>query len=186
MDANLRRLGRGREPGPFLRWQCATDDTGALALTTQWDAAALAAYQEAHFGKTLLFTDHTDWEPAAIVAAYRGQGSLENGFRQMKDPHFVTFSPMFHWTDQKIRVHAAYCVLALLLASLLHREARTVGFAGGLAALLETLADLQLVVDLPAPGRRERSTVRITERTPEQARLFEHFGLAAYHAAGTR
>lgn len=101
----------------------------------------------------------------------------------MKDPHFVTFSLMFHWTDSKIRVHAAYCVLALLLASLLHREARAVGFAGLLDALLETLADLKLMVDLPTPGRRERSTVRVTECTsPEQAVLFEHFGLAAYHA----
>jgi len=184
--AYLRRLGRGREPGPFLRWQCGGDDTGALTLTTTWDEAGIAAYQEAHFGKTLLFTDHTDWEPATIVAAYRGQGALENGFRQMKDPHFVTFSPMFPWTDQKIRVHAAYCVLALLLASLLHREARAAGFSGGLDALLETLADLKLVVDLPTPGRRERPTVRITERTAEQATLFDHFGLAAYHVALTR
>ena len=54
---------------------------------------------------------------------------------------------MFHWTDSKIRVHEASCVLAWLLASLLHREARAVGFAGGLDALLETLADLRLVVD---------------------------------------
>ena len=186
VDAYLRRLGRGREPAPFLQGTCTPDTAGALTLTTAWDDAGIAAYQEAHFGKTLLFTDHTDWDPAAIIAAYRGQGSLENGFRQMKDPHFVTFSPMFHWTDSKIRVHAAYCVLALLLASLLHREARAAGFASGLDALLETLADLKLVVDLPAPGRRERSTVRVTERTPEQARLFEHFGLAAYHATGTR
>ena len=29
---------------------------------------------------------------------------------------------MFHWTDSKIQVHAFYCVLALLLTSLLQRE----------------------------------------------------------------
>jgi transposase len=182
VDAHLRRVGRGREPGPFLRWQCTTDAAGVLTLTTHWEEAALAAYQEAHFGKTLLFTDHTDWAAAAMIAAYRGQGSLENGFRQMKDPHFVTFSPMFHWTDQKIRVHAAYCVLALLLASLLHREARAAGFAGGLDALLETLTDLKLVVDLPVPGRRT-TVVRLTERTPVQEQLVQHFHLAQYHAA---
>ena len=83
-------------------------------------------------------------------------------------------------------VPAAYCVLALLLASLLHREARVAGFAGGLDALRDTLADLKLGVDLPAPGRRERSTVRVAERTPEHARRSEHFGLAAYHATGAR
>jgi hypothetical protein len=27
----------------------------------------------------------------------------------MKNPHFLGWSPMFHWTDSKIRVHAFYC-----------------------------------------------------------------------------
>jgi transposase len=31
----------------------------------------------------------------------------------MKDPHVVSFGPMHHWTDSKIRVHVFYCVLAL-------------------------------------------------------------------------
>lgn len=155
-------------------------------LTTPWDDAAIAAFQEEHFGKTLLFTDHTDWSAPAIVAAYRGQGSLENAFRQMKDPHFVTFRPVSHWTDQKIRVHAAYCVLALLLASLLHREARAAGITAGFDTVLETLADIKLVVDLPAPGRRERPILRVTERTADQETLFQQFDLAAYHTALTR
>ena len=30
---------------------------------------------------------------------------------------------MFHWTDQKIRVHVFYCVLALMVARLMVREA---------------------------------------------------------------
>jgi hypothetical protein len=36
----------------------------------------------------------------------------------MKNPHFLGWSPMFHWTDSKIRVHAFYCVSALTLTSL--------------------------------------------------------------------
>lgn len=68
----------------------------------------------------------------------------------MKAP-CVTFSPMFHWTDSKIRVHAAHCVLALRLTSLLHRKARAAGVPGGLDALVETLADLKLVHSRPTP-----------------------------------
>ena len=60
VDAVLRRLARGREPGPFLRWTSTTDDAGTLTLTTHWEDAAVAAHQEAYFGKTLLFTDHRD------------------------------------------------------------------------------------------------------------------------------
>ena len=186
VEAVLRRLIRHREPGPFLRWQCIADTGEVPTLTTHWDDAAIATFQEAHFGKTLLFTDHTDWSATAIVAAYRGQGNLANAFRQMKDPRFVTFRPVFHWTDQKIRVHAAYCVLALLLASLLHREARTAGMTEGFDTVLETLADIKLVVDLPAPGRRERPVVRVTERSADQEMLFQHFDLARYHTALTQ
>jgi len=34
---------------------------------------------------------------------------------RQKDPHFLIWEPMFHWTDSKIRIHAFYCVLALIL-----------------------------------------------------------------------
>ncbi|MEW6524971.1 MAG: hypothetical protein AB1445_15805 [Bacillota bacterium] len=52
---------------------------------------------------------------------------MEAAFRRLKDPYFVSWSPMFHWTDQKIRVHAFYCVLALALTSLLQREVHQLG-----------------------------------------------------------
>ena len=64
----------------------------------------------------------SDWSIAEIVAAYRSQWHVEADFRQMKDRQVVSFSPMFHWTDQKIRVHAFYCVLALAVARLMVRE----------------------------------------------------------------
>ncbi len=35
--------------------------------------------------------------------------------------------PTFHWTDQKLRVHAFYCVLALLLLNLLRRKLAKAG-----------------------------------------------------------
>ncbi|MDA8335846.1 MAG: IS1634 family transposase [Peptococcaceae bacterium] len=176
----IKRLGRGREAGAYLRWEFTLEEGGNLHLITTWDEDAIGRLLEQQFGKTILFSDHTDWDASKIVAAYRGQGTLENAFRQMKDPHFVTFRPVFHWTDQKIRVHSAYCVLALLLASLLHREARAAGFTGDFDALMETLNDIRMVVDLPEKGRRKPVNVRLTRRTPEQDRLFQQLGLIAY------
>ena len=40
----------------------------------------------------------------------------------MKDIEYLHWQPMFHWTDQKIRVHAFYCVLALTLTGLVLKE----------------------------------------------------------------
>jgi hypothetical protein len=56
---------------------------------------------------------------AQIVGDYRSQEAAEGDFRQMKDPKVVSFSPMFHFTEQKIRVHVFYCVLALMVSLLM-------------------------------------------------------------------
>ncbi len=90
-------------------------------LTYQTNPNALSRLIRTQLGKTILFTDNDDGTNEEIVLAYRSQHHVEDAFRQMKHPHFLGWSPMFHWTDIKIRVHAFYCVLALTLTSLLQR-----------------------------------------------------------------
>ena len=58
-----------------------------------------------------------------IILASRAQHHVDRAFRQMKNPHWVSFSPAFHWTDQKLLVYAFYFVLGLLLSSVLQRKA---------------------------------------------------------------
>jgi transposase len=180
----IARLLRGREPGPFLRYEVTTDDDHAVHLSYSWDDAGLQAMIDMHFGKTLLFTDRTDWTDEQIVAAYRSQAKIEDAFRQMKDAHFVSWRPLLHWTDQKVRVHAAYCVLALLLSSLLLREVRRAGIDTGMDRLLETLSGIKGVIDLPRQSSRNKSVpvaIRLTRRDPEQERLFQSLGLQRFH-----
>src|SRR3989454_9904333 len=97
-------------------------------------------------GKTLLFTDNEDWSDEEIVLGYRSQHHIESAFRDMKNPHFLGWSPMFHWTDSKIRVHAFYCVLALTLVSLLQRALHQLGVPMSLARMLQTLGQIQEVL----------------------------------------
>jgi transposase len=115
------------------------------------------------------------------VAAYRAQADIEAGFRQLKDPKVVSFSPMFHWTDQKIRVHVFYCVLALAVAHLLRRQAAQAGLHMSVRELLGTLAGIQETV-LLYQGERGRPRARhvLTEMDPTQQRLYDLFGLDAY------
>ncbi len=61
----------------------------------------------------------------------------------MKDPKVGSFSPMFHFTEQKIRVHVFYCVLALAVARLMVREADGAGIHMSVRDLLDTLVDIQ-------------------------------------------
>jgi len=154
-----------------------------LRLSFATDAKARAALETELFGKRVLFTDKDKnvASTAEIVADYRSQEAVEADFRQMKDPKVVSFSPMFHWTDHKIRVHAFYCVLALTVARLMVRQADRAGMHQSARELLGTLAGIQETV-LLYQGERGRPRARrmLTETSPAQQRLHDLFGLNAY------
>ena len=117
-----------------------------MALTWAVDPAARATLETEIFGKRLLVTDHDHWSITEVVAGYRSQNDVESGFRQLKDPHVVGFSPMFHWTEPKIRVHVFYCVLALAVAHLMRRQAHQAGMDLSVRELLATLGGIQETV----------------------------------------
>jgi transposase len=159
-----------------------TGDTPATRrLTWRTDARARRRLEHEMFGKRILFTGHNDWPVADVVAAYRAQPDVEGSFRQMKDPHVVSFSPMHHWTDQKIKVHAFYCVLALQVAHLMRREAHTAGLQLSVRALLAELAGIQETVLLYQAERgRPRARRMLTDLNATQQRLYDLFQLDRY------
>ena len=99
----------------------------------------------------------------------------------MKNPDIVSFSPMFHWTDQKIRVHSFYCVIALTIARLMRREAQHAGITISVTELLDTLGGIQETV-LLYQGERGRPRARrmLTQIDPTQQRLYDLSGLDTY------
>jgi transposase len=157
-----------------------------LRLTWRTKPAARAALEEELFGKRILFSDKDRASRAVIVADYRSQSEVEGDFRQMKDPHVVSFSPMFHWTDQKIRVHTFSCVLALTVARLMVREADRHGMHMSVRELLDTLAGIEETV-LLYQGERGRPRARrmLTEIDPIQQRLYNLFDLDNYAPAAS-
>jgi len=154
-----------------------------LELTFRTDQAELDRLCRVQFGKTILFTDNADWSEEQIVQAYRSQYHIEEAFKQMKNPHFLGWSPMFHWTDSKIQVHAFYCVLALLLTSLLQRELARNGESLSINRMLEELGAIRetLVVYPRRPGQHQFPTATcLTHMNPTQQRLFSLLDLQRY------
>ena len=104
--------------------------------------------------------------------------SLPEGAR-----YHVSLRPQRHWTDQKIQVHVFYCVLALLLCSLLRRQLHRQGIDRSIPALLEELGQIREVGILTSgrnegePPRMEMTLSRLTE---EQRRLHEALDLGRY------
>lgn len=170
---------------PWVRrvvtWQLTGDEPTDLRLQWGIDATAREMLEAELFGKHVLITDHDDWPVAEVVAGYRSQSEAEFAFRQLKDPHVVSFSPMHHWTEHNIRVHTFTCVLALQVAHLMRHRARPAGLHLSVPALLGELAGIGETV-LLYQGDRGRPKARrmLTETNPTQDTLTQLFHLDRY------
>jgi transposase len=160
-----------------------TEHEGSPVLTYQFRTAAWRDLQRTLLGKTILFTDQASWSDAEIVRGYRGQHQVESAFRCLKSPHHVSLRPQRHWTDQKIRVHVFYCVLALLLCSLLRRELHRQGIDCSIPALLEDLGQIREVGILTSghgQGESPRLEMTLSRLTEGQRRLYDALDLGRY------
>ena len=164
-----------------IRWQLDGDQPKDLRLTWHVDPDARAALEEEIFGKHVLITSHDDWPAAEVIAGYRSQSEAEFSFRQLKDPHVVSFSPMHHWTEHNIRVHVFTCVLALQLAHLMRYRARQAGLDMSVRELLGQLAAIgETVLIYPSTGGRPKARRMTTEVTGHQPQLSDVFSLARW------
>jgi transposase len=161
-----------------ITWELAGATPAEHRLAFALDTRARTTLEKEVFGKRILITDHDDWPLADIVTGYRSQSEVEFGFRQLKDPHVVSFSPMRHWTDHNIHVHVFTCVLALQIAHLMRRQAHEHGVALNVRALLERLAGIgETVLIYPSTGGRPKARRMLTEQDPDQHKLAQIFEL---------
>jgi transposase len=164
-----------------IRWELTGDQPRDLRLAWRIDQDARQALENEIFGKHVLITSHDDWAVAEVIAGYRSQSEAEFGFRQLKDRHVVSFSPMHHWTEHNIRVHVFTCVLALQIAHLMRYRARQHGLHLSVRDLLSQLAGIQeTVLIYPSTGGRPKARRMTTELTGSQPQLHEIFGLARW------
>jgi len=154
-------------------------------LAWRFDEQAWERLQRTLLGKTILFTDRGDWTDEQIVRGYRSQSHVESAFRGMKDPRCLTFRPAHHWTDQKLRVHALYCVIALMILSLLRRKLAQAQISVSLARMVERLADIREVAilfhDADAPSPHARTV--LSDIDAEQQKMVKVLDLDRFRAS---
>jgi transposase len=153
-------------------------------LSYRFRAEAWQQMQAERLGKTILFTDQDEWPDAQIVRGYRSQHHVEDAFRDLKNTEHLALRPQRHWTDQKIRVHVFYCVLALTLCGLLRRELHNKGIARSLVAILEDLGQIKEVC-LASAGRTGAALawqVTLTQMTEDQRALYDALDLGRYRS----
>jgi transposase len=183
-EAAKRKLGkiRGRQ---YLRsllcYNVDQDEQGAVRVSVWSDWQEYQRLVTRYFGLRVLITDQAEWSTAEIIEAYRGQSKAESAFRDLKDPRMLSTRPQFHWTDQKLHVHAFLCVTAYLLVTLLHRRAtQKAAFEGSSRKLLGELAEVRCCRLIDMTGRKGRPRVRwqIEEINATRKALVEVLGAA--------
>jgi transposase len=186
VEADIATILKPRWVAQIITVTLTGDDPATLRLSWRTNHHARTKLEQRLFGKRILFTNRDHWPVPEVVAAYRSQSDAEFGFRQLKDPHVVSFSPMHHWTDQKIRVHVFTCVLALAVAHLMRRVAAQAGLHLSVRELLDQLEGIGETVLLHHDGSKGRPRAQrlLTDMTDTQRRLFDLYNLQ--HHAPTR
>jgi transposase len=182
VEADIATICKPRWVADLITVTLTGEDPATFRLSWRTDTGARQRLEQRVFGKRILFTNRDTWPVADVVAAYRSQSDAEFGFRQLKDPHVVSFSPMHHWTDQKIRVHVFTCVLALAVAHCMRRQATQAGMHLSVRELLDHLEGIGETVLLHHDGGKGRPRAQrlLTDMTDTQRRLFDLFNLDRY------
>jgi transposase len=201
LEKSLRkwRKGKGRGKKPTVRevrksvagilspqfmkdlFQIAVEEEDGLPrLRYAVDHEALERLSAERLGRTLLVTDRLDWSPARVVETYRSLSEIEETFKNMKNIHFLHWQPAYRWTDQKLKVHAFYCVLALLLATLARKVAHQAGVELSLHALLKELAAIREVAVIYPQGTpaHRKDHIALSRMSPRQRKLAEALDIA--------
>jgi transposase len=184
VEKTVKQILRGRHMKDLFSVHVIKTQQGLPRLRFQFRDAAYQGLSATLLGKTILFTDHgRDWTDEQIVLAYRAQHHVEADFRRLKDPRYLSFRPTFHWTDQKLRVHAFYCVMALMILNLLRRQLAMSGMRLSIVEMMNQLTDIKQVTLLyPAPQRSKPPLVRtqLSETSKQQDRMISLLGLEKY------
>jgi len=158
-----------------------TDHNGIPVLAYSLKSDAYAELADTYLGKNIIITDNHNWSTEDIILTYRSQYIIEDVFKQMKDRRTGTWWPMFHWTDQMIRVHGLYCSLSLLIRSLILKRIQEAEMSMSMNKLHEKLSGIREVLNVFPKGKKKQSTQSVVTKMDEvQQRLFDLFGMEQY------
>lgn len=151
------------------------------SLTYNLNDKVYGELSDTYLGKNIIITDNHDWATEDIIFAYRSQYIIEHTFKHMKDRKIGSWWPMFHWTDQMIRVHGLYCSLSLLLRALIMKRVQEAGVSISMITLHRKLLDIREVLNIFPKGEKKHVARSVVSKMDEtQQRLFDLFKMERY------
>jgi transposase len=158
-----------------------TEHNNLPSLTYSLNDKTYGKLSDTYLGKNIIITDNHNWSTQEIILAYRSQYIIEDIFKQMKDRKIGSWWPMFHWTDQMIRVHGLYCSLSLLFRALIMKRVHEAGISISMNTLHRKLLGIREVLNIFPKGKKKQETQSVVSKMDEvQQRLFNLFGMKRY------
>jgi len=166
--------------GQYMKdiYQVELNFEGAAYIKYNVDHDAFERIAKMRLGRTLLFTNRRDLLVEEVIRGYRELANIEDAFRHMKNRDYLRWQPAFHWTDQKLKVHTLYCVLALLLATLARKTACENGIEVSMTQLLDELSAIKEVALIYSKDGKMQTELALNRMTPRQKKLAELFDIA--------
>jgi transposase len=169
-------------PKDIVLWELSPLEKDSFDLRFWANKDELDSLREEWFGRRILITNRHAWNSEQIISAYWGQSNVENAFKNMKNPFHLAMRPQYHWTDQKIQVHAFICLLAFLLVMIAYKRAKAkAGFTGSPHTLLEKLSAIRLATFIESPRAktkgRYKAVYQLEEMDPDILDLAQAMGV---------
>lgn len=124
--------------------------------------------KENWFGRRILITNRHNWSTEQIISAYWGQAQVEYAFKNLKNPFHLSLRPQYHWTNQKIEIHAFICFIAFLLSMVIYKRSREkAAFKGSPHNLFEKLSSIRLATFIESPPQKTKGRYKAVHRIEE-------------------
>ena len=149
-------------------WQLSELSEDAFELDFWIDHEQFDILKDKWLGRRILITNRHSWSTEEIILAYWGQAQVEYAFKNLKNPFHLAVRPQYHWTDQKIEVHALICLIGFLLTMVLYKRViEKTGFKASPHNLLERLSAVRLSTFIECPEKKTRGLYKATQRIEE-------------------
>ena len=183
LEAKIEAIAKGQHIDDVIEWDLRETAEARFQLDFKVNHDKLAVIED-RLGFRILMTDRHNWDSTDIIKAFYGQATVEQAFKNIKNPYHLAIKPQFHWTDQKIEVHYHMCVMGYLLSTIIWKRAREqAGFNGTLDTLLDTLNNIRLAALIESKKGRGRPRViyQLEETSEEESVLVEALGITESH-----
>jgi|GEM_PF-584587 len=152
-------------------------DQEARRLTWDIDERKEKAMKRA-FGKSVIFTDLSDWSTKRIVKTYHGKYAIEDDFRWLHQKILLSVAPIYHhsYSENRIKVHMFLCVIGMIFLRYMARRLKKLGVSP--RELWEELERLRVI--LVQDKKTEKLRFALEQMSIVQAKAFNMLDLGRY------